>query len=185
MRTQLKSRLPEFTPEESRLLTGSNDFYGMNHYCSHFIRSLAPAPASDSDIEGNLECLFFDRDGTPIGPETQSPWLRPNAPGFRKLLNWISERYNHPPILVTEFGTSIKGENDLGHPAILDDEFRCAYFRAYIKAMAEAVAEDGVNVFGALCWSLMDNFEWSEVSNALLFFEWLRCQWSLVSRGVC
>lgn len=40
--------------------------------------------------------------------------------------------------------------------------YRCEYFRTYIEAMAQAVAQDGVNIFGALCWSLLDNFEWSE-----------------------
>lgn len=158
MREQLGDRLPTFTEAEIESLKGSNDFYGMNHYCSHFIKSWAPNPAPITDIEGNLECLFFDINGTPVGKETQSPWLRPNAPGFRKLLKWISDRYDHPRILVTEFGTSIKGENDLKYPEILDDEFRCEYFRTYIRAMAEAVAQDGVNVFGALCWSLMDNY---------------------------
>ncbi|KAK5936920.1 hypothetical protein PMZ80_010858 [Knufia obscura] len=162
MRAQLGDRLPTFTDEEIASIKGSNDFYGMNHYCSHFIKSWAPKPAPITDIEGNLECLFFDVNGTPVGEETQCPWLRPNAPGFRKLLGWISERYGGPRILVTEFGTSIKGENDRPYPEILDDEFRCEYFRSYIRAMAEAVAQDGVNVFGALCWSLMDNYEWSE-----------------------
>lgn len=163
MKVQLGKRLPEFTTEEIALIKGSNDFYGMNHYCSHFIRSLEPAAALDTDIEGNLECLFFDINGTPIGPETQSPWLRPNPAGFRKLLSWISERYGYPRIMVTEFGTSIVGENDLAYPEILDDEFRSEYFRGYIKSLAEAVAQDGVNAIGALCWSLMDNYEWSEV----------------------
>lgn len=162
MRKQLGDRLPTFTDAEIKSIKGSNDFYGMNHYCSHFIKSLEPAPASKDDIEGNLECHFFDINNNPVGEETQSPWLRPNAPGFRHLLNWLSNRYNHPKILVTEFGTSIKNENDLKYPEILDDEFRCEYFRTYIRAMSEAVAQDGVNVFGALCWSLMDNFEWSE-----------------------
>lgn len=162
MREQLGDRLPTFTPEEISSIQGSNDFYGMNHYCSHFVRSREPAAPLPTDIEGNLDCLFFDINGTPIGPETQSPWLRPNPAGFRKLLNWISERYGYPRILVTEFGTCIKGENDLEFPRILDDEFRCEYFRGYIEAMAQAAAQDGVNVIGALCWSLEDNFEWSE-----------------------
>lgn len=161
MKAQLGSRLPEFTPDEIASIKGSNDFYGMNHYCSHFIKSLAPAPASKDDIEGNLQCLFFNIDGDPVGPETQSPWLRPNPAGFRKLLKWISERYNYPRIMVTEFGTSIVEENDLKYPEILNDKFRCEYFRTYIRAMAEAVAQDDVNVVGALCWSLLDNYEWS------------------------
>lgn len=162
MKKQLGSRLPEFTEDEISNIKGSNDFYGMNHYCSHYIRSLAPNPASKDDIEGNLECLPYNKEGKYISPETNCPWLWPYAPGFRALLGWISERYNYPNILVTEFGTSIKGETDLPVEGILQDEFRVNYFRTYIQAMAEAVAQDGVNVFGALCWSLMDNYEWSE-----------------------
>lgn len=167
MKAQLGSRLPEFTAEEIAMIKGSNDFYGMNHYCSHFIRSLAPAPAAETDIEGNLECLFFDINGDPVGPETQCPWLRPNPAGFRKLLSWISERYNYPPIMLTEFGTSIKDESELQYPEILNDEFRCEYFKTYIRSLAEAVAQDGVNAIGALCWSLVDNYEWSGM---LIFF---------------
>lgn len=123
MKDQLGERLPKFTSEEIENIKGSNDFYGMNHYCSHFIRAL-PEPAALTDIEGNLECLPTDKDGKYVGPETNSPWLWPNAAGFRKLLSWISERYNQPRILVTEFGTSIKNENDLKYPEILNDDFR-------------------------------------------------------------
>ena len=161
MKDQLGDRLPKFTEEEIHNIKGSNDFYGQNHYCSHYIRALK-GPAALTDIEGNLECLPKNSKGELVGPQTNSPWLWPNAAGFRKLLSWISERYDYPRILLTEFGTSIKDENDLKYPEILDDEFRCEYFRSYIEAMAQAVAQDGVNVFGALCWSLMDNYEWSE-----------------------
>jgi len=62
---------------------------------------------------------------------------------------------------VTENGTSLKGENDLSREEILQDEFRCEYFRGYIGALAKAV-KNGVDIRGYLAWSLMDNFEWAE-----------------------
>ncbi|KIW79068.1 hypothetical protein Z517_08908 [Fonsecaea pedrosoi CBS 271.37] len=158
---QLGDRLPTFSKEESELMKGSNDFYGMNHYCANYIKH-KDGPADPLDVGGNLEILFEDKYGNSIGPETQSFWLRPHAPGFRKLMKWLSDRYGRPKIYVTENGTSIKGENDLSRDEILEDDFRCEYFRSYITSMAEAVAEDGCDCRGYMAWSLMDNFEWAE-----------------------
>ncbi|EXJ81207.1 beta-glucosidase [Capronia epimyces CBS 606.96] len=161
MVSQLGDRLPRFSQEESRLVAGSNDFYGMNHYCANFVRH-RDGPADVLDIAGNLDILMEDKFGRAIGPETQSAWLRPHAPGFRKLIKWLSDRYGRPKIYVTENGTSIKGENELPMEKILQDDFRVEYFRSYIQAMAEAVAEDGCDCRGYMAWSLMDNFEWAE-----------------------
>ena len=155
MRAQLGDRLPEFAPEELTLIKGSNDFYGMNHYCANYIKHKLGIPPAD-DFVGNLEILFDDINGTKIGPDTQSAWLKPHPPGFRKLLNWISHRYHQPMILVTENGTSIANENAKSRQEILEDDFRVAYFVDYIKSMAEAYAEDGVNVRAYMAWSLME-----------------------------
>ncbi|KAI3399854.1 hypothetical protein diail_5365 [Diaporthe ilicicola] len=161
MRKQLGDRLPEWTPEEVALVKGSNDFYGMNHYTANYIKHKTTAPEAD-DFLGNLETLFYSKKGECIGPETQSFWLRPNPQGFRDLLGWLSRRYGNPPIYVTENGTSLKGENDMKLEQIVEDDFRAEYFDGYVKAMALASKEDGVDVRGYLAWSLMDNFEWAE-----------------------
>lgn len=176
---QLGNRLPSWTPEEIALVHGSNDFYGMNHYCANYIRAKTGEPELD-DHAGNLELLLEDKYGHSVGPITQSPWLRPCAIGFRKLLKWLSERYGYPKIYVTENGTSVLGENDMPLEQLLDDEFRVQYFRDYIGAMADAYTLDGVNVRAYMAWSLMEyvfpaftfayhintgissNFEWAE-----------------------
>jgi beta-glucosidase len=165
MRDQLGDRLPEFTPEESALLKGSNDFYGMNHYCANYVKHRpASEPVDPNDWMGHLESLQENKAGEAIGPKTESFWLQPNAPGFRHLLNWISDRYGRPKIYVTENGTSILDETDLPKEKLLEDDFRVWYFDTYVKAMAEAVAIDGVDVRAYMGWSLMDNFEWVRVS---------------------
>ncbi|KAF3354024.1 Histone-lysine N-methyltransferase set-9 [Verticillium dahliae VDG1] len=161
MRKQLGDRLPEFTPEEEALVKGSNDFYGMNHYTANYVRHLDGTPPAEDHL-GNLECLFYNKAGDCIGPETESPWLRPNPQGFRDLINWLSKRYNYPTIYVTESGTSVLGESDKPIDEILDDTLRTEYFDTYVKAMAKAVSEDGCKVQGYMAWSLLDNFEWAE-----------------------
>lgn len=155
MEKQLGDRLPKFSEAERALVQGSNDFYGMNHYCANYIRHLPGTPPAD-DFLGGLETLYENNKGEKIGPDTQSPWLKPNPPGFRKLMKWISDRYGRPAIYVTENGTSLKGENDMTKDEILEDDFRVEYFRGYVKAMAEAVAEDGVDCRGYMAWSLME-----------------------------
>jgi beta-glucosidase len=152
---QLGDRLPKFTEAEIALLKGSNDFYGMNHYTANYIRN-RDGEAELDDLAGNMDILFEDKFGNSIGPETNCEWLRPYAPGFRKLLVWLSKRYNYPKIYVTENGTSVKGENDLPVEKLLQDDFRCKYYHDYILAMTDAVTNDGVNVKLYLAWSLME-----------------------------
>jgi beta-glucosidase len=129
MRAQLGSRLPTFTSADRALIQGSNDIYGMNHYTADYIQHLSTPPPAD-DFLGNLSPTKTNKKGEVIGPETQSFWLRPYPEGFRKLLNWISNRYGRPQIYVTENGTSLKGENDLLAEEIFKDEFRAEYFRS-------------------------------------------------------
>ena len=155
MVTQLGSRLPTWEPQDIALVHGSNDFYGMNTYCANYIRH-SPSPPAPEDFLGGLETLFENVKGEKIGPDTQSFWLKPYPAGFRTLLKWISERNGGPRIIVTENGTSVLGENDLGREEILQDEFRVEYFCGYVRAMAEAVGEDGVRVEGYMAWSLME-----------------------------
>lgn len=133
----------------------------MNHYTADYIRARKDPPATD-DYSGNVDISKENKAGQSIGAETQSVWLRPHPPGFRKLLNWISKRYGRPPIYVTENGTSVKGENDLPVEKILEDDFRARYFQDYILEMAKAYTLDNVDVRGYMAWSLLDNFEWAE-----------------------
>jgi beta-glucosidase len=152
---QIGDRLPRFTEEESAMIKGSNDYYGMNHYCANYIRH-NPGPAPRDDIAGNLELLMENKAGQSIGPETQSAWLRPHPLGFRRLLAWLSARYGRPAIFVTENGTSVKRESDLPADKTLADGFRAQYFRDYIAALVAARCEDGVDVVGYLAWSLLE-----------------------------
>lgn len=155
MRKQLGNRLPEFTAEETALVKGSNDFYGMNHYCANYVKH-KEGEADLDDFQGHLEQLFENKQGESIGPETQSFWLRPHPIGFRKLIKWLSDRYGGPTFYVTENGTSLKGESQLPLEELLNDEFRCKYFRDYIAALADAHTLDDVDVRGYSAWSLME-----------------------------
>lgn len=54
-------------------------------------------------------------------------WLKITPFGFRRILNWIKEEYDNPPIYVTENGVSQRGETSL------KDTPRIYYLRSYIN----------------------------------------------------
>ncbi|XP_069695510.1 myrosinase 1-like [Periplaneta americana] len=143
------SRLPTFTQEEIEYIRGTHDFFGLNHYSTYL--------GSPFDDSGNPPAFYKDM-GTsttqdPSWPGSASSWLAVVPWGFRKQIASIAQRYNNPPLIVTENGFSDHGE--------LNDNGRIDYLTSYLTEMLKAINEDGCNVFGYTAWSFMDNFEWN------------------------
>ncbi|KAL4878698.1 hypothetical protein BJY04DRAFT_209176 [Aspergillus karnatakaensis] len=157
MRAQLGDRLPRFTPEESGLVLGSSEFYGMNSYTTFFVEH-KDTPADINDHKGNIIVHDTNSKGESRGEESDTPWLRMAPVGFRKLLNWIWNRY-HVPIYVTENGTTAKGET-APTPEVLNDTFRIRFFEGYVGGLARAVKEDGVDIRSYFGWTFTDNWEY-------------------------
>jgi beta-glucosidase len=155
MRAQLGDRLPHFTPEESKLLLGSSDYYGMNSYTTFFIRH-KDTPPELNDHLGNVDKLDTNKQDVSRGPESDTYWLRTAPGGFRKLLNWIWKRYRLP-IYITENGTTAKGET-APTAEVLDDKFRIDFFEGYIEAIGRAVKEDGADIRSYFAWTFADNW---------------------------
>lgn len=157
MRAKLGDRLPYFTDAQKKMIRGSSDFYGMNHYTSNYI---VPQDCSGiTEYMGDAKYVY-EKNGVPIGSQAESSWLRVVPWGFRKLLNWIFNRYASP-IYVTEFGCSVPGESDLPVEQVIQDDFRVDYYRSYLNAMLQAKEIDHVDIRSAFAWSLLDNFEWA------------------------
>jgi beta-glucosidase len=157
MKDYLGSRLPSFTAEDLDLLKTTcsiNAFYGMNHYSTKFSRQLTTPPNED-DWTRNIEESAVNSEGEEIGPPSSMPWLRIAPGGFRKLLNWVWDRY-HLPILVTENGCPCPGESNV--ETAMDDQFRQRYLGLYLDSISRSIYEDGVEVKAYYVWSLMDNF---------------------------
>jgi beta-glucosidase/6-phospho-beta-glucosidase/beta-galactosidase len=81
------------------------------------------------------------------------PW------GCRKLLEWIRDRYDNPPVYITENGCSF--DDPPGPDGVIHDSRRIGFYRSYLEACQEAIAA-GVNLKGYFAWSLLDNMEWTE-----------------------
>lgn len=158
MRERLGDRLPQFTEEEKKLLVGSSDFFGLNHYTTTYA---AEEKASTGDnVKGNggiSEDQQVALSQDPSWKLTAMDWAV--VPwGCRNLLQWISERYDHPPIYITENGFAIDDEMKDGQ--VDDTTTRLAYYKQYLEACHEAI-ENGVKLEGYFAWSMFDNFEWA------------------------
>jgi beta-glucosidase len=178
MRERVGARLPEFTQAQKELLKGSADFLGLNHYTTHYA---SRQPAGQNEIsadEGNggiaadqVVCLSSD----PKWISTSMGWFV--VPwGFRKMLGWISDRYDGLPIHVTENGCAVD-TNDREDKCT--DPERSTFVQQYTDAMLQAIG-DGVDVRGYFHWSLMDNFEWTRGYN--MRFGLIYCDFETLER---
>jgi 6-phospho-beta-galactosidase len=144
-----------------------NDYLGMNHYQSHFIK----AYDGENDIyhngtgekgtnrfrlKGIGERMFKE------GIETTDwDWLI-YPKGMYDMIMRIKKQYpNYKAIYITENGMGYK---DTFEDGFIDDTPRCDYINKHLKALKQAI-KDGAHVKGYFVWSLMDVFSWSNGYN--------------------
>ncbi|XP_055494620.1 lactase/phlorizin hydrolase-like isoform X2 [Leucoraja erinacea] len=144
------SRLPQFTEKEKTYIRGSADVLCINTYTtkivSHQINKLKTfSYEHDRDTDEQFDQSW---------PTTSDKNFRAVAWGLRRLLNWIKEEYNNPPIYVTENGVATKSSSSV------DDTDRIFYYKTYINEALKAYKLDHVNLKGYAARSLMDSFEW-------------------------
>lgn len=159
MRERLGDRLPHFTEEEQKLIKGSSDFFGLNHYSTMYAAHVPEGKHVENYVYANGGVFADQQVSLTADPDwelTDMQW--PVVPwGLRDLLLWISERYDKPPIYITENGCAtpdtITGDK-------VEDPRRIDYLKGYLGAVHEAIVA-GARVEGYFVWSLMDNFEWA------------------------
>ena len=152
-------RLPTFTKEESALLKGSSDFFGLNHYTTMMVENDDHSNESTQNVYGNGG-ISEDQDviltTDPSWGQTTMGWSI--VPwGCRKLLLWISKRYGNPEIYITENGCSFDAEVEDGRS---HDPGRIEFLSSYLEECGLAIKE-GADLKGYFAWSFMDNFEWA------------------------
>lgn len=162
MKERLGDRLPKFSDDEKKLIKGTSDFFGLNHYTTMYAAQ-ADGTNKEGSVYGNGGIsedqdvdLSLDKNWKlTLMQWAVVPW------GCKKLLKWIDKRYDHPVIYITENGcayadTKVKGE--------VNDQERLDFYKGYLEASQEAIHE-GINLKGYFAWSFMDNFEWASGYN--------------------
>jgi beta-glucosidase len=131
-------------PGDMDLISGPIDFLGVNYYRDYVVSGHGE-PVFPSEWVGAEHVAFPPRDL----PLTDSGWeVTPD--GLTTLLVSLADR--GVPVYVTENGAA--------YPGIEDDE-RVSFLDSHLRAALAAV-EQGADLRGYFCWSLLDNFEWAE-----------------------
>ncbi|CAJ0604181.1 unnamed protein product [Cylicocyclus nassatus] len=147
--------LPKFSAEELNELKGSADFLGINYYVS----SEVCQGNGPSQMEKDARIDYLDDRWEKICGEES--WLRYTPEGLLELLEYIRDRYNNIPVLITENGCAdIMGEKAQKFDPLCDHH-RIRFIKAHMEACRMAL-QRGCNVIGFTVWSLMDNFEWND-----------------------
>ncbi|KAJ1377063.1 Glycoside hydrolase family 1 [Sesbania bispinosa] len=160
LRSLVGKRLPEFSEEQSKQLSGSFDFLGLNYYTTYYVidaPELSNAkPSYLTDCHANFT---VERNQIPIGPRAASVWLYIYPRGIRELLLYVKKKYNNPLIYITENGMDEFNDPTLSVEEALLDTYRIDYYYRHLFYIQSAI-RDGVNIKGYFAWSMLDNFEW-------------------------
>ncbi|KAJ4969429.1 hypothetical protein NE237_016130 [Protea cynaroides] len=132
MKRNVGSRLPSFTPHQSKLVKGSCDFFGLNHYGTMYIKDDPDSLKNNqSDYLGDMAVKILSKQG-PLVPDGQC----------------LKQVYGNPPVFIHENGQMTYHNASLD--ASLNDTsriFGCFHWR------------NGSNTRGYFVWSFMDLFE--------------------------
>ncbi|KAF5736406.1 beta-glucosidase [Tripterygium wilfordii] len=160
MREIVAERLPKFTKSESEMLKGSLDFLGVNYYTTNYAAHTLTYPRVNlSYSTDNHAALSTYRNGKPIGTPTPLNWLFIYPKGIRALMLYIKNKYNNPPVYVTENGYADSVNTSKPIKEIVKDGMRIKYYHRHLYSLLQSIKE-GANVKGYYAWSLFDDFEW-------------------------
>ncbi|GLA52513.1 hypothetical protein AnigIFM63604_009377 [Aspergillus niger] len=158
---------PLFSDKQLEFIKGSADFFSINHYGTLYATGEEFTPArklgwfTDDEV-----CKSAKKTGGPDrtagGPGSANMELFHNylVPwGFKHLLVHCWERYaqqSNMPIFVYENGYAVENESSMSLEDIVNDVHRQEYHNLYIKALCDAVIDNGVHVEGYHAWSLLE-----------------------------
>ncbi|QIK67565.1 beta-glucosidase [Nocardioides sp. HDW12B] len=137
------------------LIRGSADWIGVNYYTPD-----RPDVLDEGEVDAGAAAAYPGVEGLtfrPRGPLTDIGWETDDR-ALTELLVATHERTGLP-LLVTENGAACV--DAVADDCRVDDQDRITYLRDHLAAL-ERAREQGADVRGYVCWTLLDNFEWAE-----------------------
>lgn len=136
----------EQSKEDKALLKAHTvDFISFSYYASRV------AASEDSDVQKTEGNLF---------PTIKNPYLEASEWGWqidplglRITMNDLYDRYQKPLFIVENGLGAVDRPDENG---FVEDDYRIAYLSAHIKAMKDAIDEDGVPLLGYTSWGCID-----------------------------
>ena len=128
------------------------DLLGVNYYRAYLVAA-GGEPDGPSEWVGAEDVRFL----TSGHPRTEMDWeVQPD--GLTELLVSLNEQSPGLPMYITENGAAYP--DTLTPDGAVRDADRIAFLDGHLRA-AHAAIEQGVDLRGYFCWSLMDNLEWA------------------------
>ncbi|KAL3531459.1 hypothetical protein ACH5RR_010781 [Cinchona calisaya] len=141
-------RIPALTPHQSKLVKGSFDFIGLNHYFTFYIKDNPSSLKMDiRDITADMAVILMS--GPSDAPPDQNDVT---SSSLYEILEYLKKVYANPPTYIHENGLRTKRNGTLY------DTPRVKYLHAYIGTLLDAL-RNGSNTKGYFQWSFMDGFE--------------------------
>jgi beta-glucosidase len=148
------------------------DWWGFNYY---FPGKVKDDPASDNcligtgamgnfNVEPDAAAQFLRVQSVPATDSTERTDMdwEIDADGIAYLLRQVYDRYDLPPVYITENGACYNTGPDAD--GNIDDQPRLDYISDHLEKLAGCI-DEGIPLEGYFAWSLMDNFEWAEGYN--------------------
>uniref|UniRef100_A0A0D3BVJ5 thioglucosidase n=1 Tax=Brassica oleracea var. oleracea TaxID=109376 RepID=A0A0D3BVJ5_BRAOL len=139
----LGTALLRFLTNEVNILKNSRVYFtGINRYTSYFIRDCLVSPCNTGSGAFKAEgfALKLDRIGNvTIGELIDVNWQHIYPEGFRKMLDYLKNRYPEIPFFITEkrFGDLQKPETTIKE--LLHVAKRTQYMSGYLEALQAAM----------------------------------------------
>jgi len=150
----LRGQIPEILAEKmvGIVQTGDEarirypiDLLGINYYSR---MTMKHDPNRPFEVWwGDPHCDRWTFMGWPVQPE-----------GLYDLLGELKRDYGNPAVYIAENGAAY--DDKVEATGLVHDVDRVQFFQDHLISVARALQE-GCNVKGYLCWSLLDNFEWA------------------------
>jgi beta-glucosidase len=138
--------LPIEPGDMERIAANRGDYLGINFY-SGFPFAADPAAADNWGLRMTWESSPADPYNGPVRPDL-----------FTASLLRLKQDYGNPPVIVTENGAGVPGDDELVNGQV-NDARRTDYLVRHVAALGEAIRQ-GADVRGYFHWSSHDNFEW-------------------------
>jgi len=150
MRGQIPAVLAEqmkdiVKPGDEEAIRFPIDLLGINYYSRMTMKYETGHPFNVT--WGDAHCERWTGMAWPVQPD-----------GLYDLLDEFKRDYGNPAVFIAENGAAY--EDVVAADGQIHDAERVAFLKDHLQAVGRAV-QDGCNVKGYLCWSLLDNFEWA------------------------
>jgi beta-glucosidase len=144
--------LPDLVQDgDLSVISAPIDMLGVNYYRAYLVSAGDPVDGP-TEWPGSSDVRFLQSGH----PKTEMDWeVQPE--GLTELLVSLSREYPGLPLYVTENGAAYP---DVLEDGTVRDTDRIAFLDGHLRA-SHAAIEQGADLRGYFCWTLLDNLEWA------------------------